>query len=312
MYIYIYILMTIYVYRHFWYVCFLKNIWYAHFWLNLNVMENAKLSGIVKQVFTLDPTFGIKDLDTFKLPKVNVRPDLVPELLAELPRIIYHSWTSSCLRKSLNMVSSQEGGPWRQEEPTIISLLGTPGLSGTKSLREGEPANSITSRSTPNLLCKVATASSGPTRPSSAQIGSQMRQSSASMTRTIGNSFGWAGHMKLPETGTTRWSRMSNIYMIEFGCVLPKKWWVCIDMYIYKYIYIYTRYVSIHVLNMIYFQRYDAWMFFIYKHVSLYLIKHRKITYICINHTDGKYHLTSLHRFVVEWWLQGLMLPFVP
>ena len=58
---------------------------------NKSVMEHAKLSGIVKQVFTLDPTFGIGDLDRFKLPKTNVRVDLVPELMAELPRIIYHS-----------------------------------------------------------------------------------------------------------------------------------------------------------------------------------------------------------------------------
>ena len=58
---------------------------------NKSVMEHAKLSGIVKQVFTLDPTFGIGDLDKFKLPKTNVRVDLVPELMAELPRIIYHS-----------------------------------------------------------------------------------------------------------------------------------------------------------------------------------------------------------------------------
>ena len=33
------------------------------------MLEHAKLSSIVKQVFTLDPTFGVKDLDGFKLPR---------------------------------------------------------------------------------------------------------------------------------------------------------------------------------------------------------------------------------------------------
>ena len=68
---------------------------------NKTVMEHAKLSGIVKQVFTLDPTFGIEDLDTFKLPKTNVRVDLVPELMSQLPRIIYHSCDLFVLEKIL-------------------------------------------------------------------------------------------------------------------------------------------------------------------------------------------------------------------
>jgi hypothetical protein len=58
---------------------------------NKEVMETAKMSNLVKQVCTLDPTFKATDLDTAKLPRTNLRPDLVPELMKELPRIIYHS-----------------------------------------------------------------------------------------------------------------------------------------------------------------------------------------------------------------------------
>ena len=58
---------------------------------NRAVVENAKISSLVKEVFTLDPTFTKADLDTPKLPRTNLRPDLVPEMLAALPRVIYHS-----------------------------------------------------------------------------------------------------------------------------------------------------------------------------------------------------------------------------
>jgi len=55
------------------------------------MIEHAKISSLVKQVFTLDPTYKIADLDTPKLPKTNLRPDLAPELMREIPRLIYHS-----------------------------------------------------------------------------------------------------------------------------------------------------------------------------------------------------------------------------
>ena len=44
---------------------------------NRAVVENAKISSLVKQVFTLDPLFTKEDLDSAKLPRTNLRPDLV-------------------------------------------------------------------------------------------------------------------------------------------------------------------------------------------------------------------------------------------
>ena len=65
---------------------------------NKTVLENAKLSSIVKQVFTLDPTFGVKDLDGFKLPKANVSVDLVPELTSKSNLSFLRS---ACVREGL-------------------------------------------------------------------------------------------------------------------------------------------------------------------------------------------------------------------
>ena len=42
------------------------------------VVENATISSLVKQVFTLDPLYKKEDLDGVKLPRTNLRPDLVP------------------------------------------------------------------------------------------------------------------------------------------------------------------------------------------------------------------------------------------
>ena len=56
---------------------------------NRAVTERAKISSLVKQVLTLDPLFKKEDLDTPKLPRTNLRPDLVPDLMADLPRVIY-------------------------------------------------------------------------------------------------------------------------------------------------------------------------------------------------------------------------------
>ena len=45
---------------------------------NRAVVENAKISSLVKK----------EDLDGLKLPRTNLRPDLVPEMMAQLPRVI--------------------------------------------------------------------------------------------------------------------------------------------------------------------------------------------------------------------------------
>ena len=66
---------------------------------NRAVTEMAKISSLVKQVFTLDPLFKIEDLDTPKLPRTNLRPDLVPDLIANLPRVIYHSCDRMAMEK---------------------------------------------------------------------------------------------------------------------------------------------------------------------------------------------------------------------
>ena len=58
---------------------------------NRAVVENAKISSLVKQVFTLDPLFKKEDLDGVKkLPRTNLRTDLMPEMMQQLPRVIYH------------------------------------------------------------------------------------------------------------------------------------------------------------------------------------------------------------------------------
>eukprot|EP00435_Cladocopium_sp_Y103_P055531 s1992_g18.t1 len=64
---------------------------------NKSVMAHAKLSNIVKRVFTLDPTFKKEDLDGNKFPMPNLRPDLAPELFKDLPRVIYHSCDRSAM-----------------------------------------------------------------------------------------------------------------------------------------------------------------------------------------------------------------------
>ena len=67
---------------------------------NRVVVENAKVSRLVKHVFTLDPLFKKEDLDGVKLPRTNLRLDLVPELMQELPRVIYHSCDRFANRQS--------------------------------------------------------------------------------------------------------------------------------------------------------------------------------------------------------------------
>eukprot|EP00435_Cladocopium_sp_Y103_P049886 s750_g15.t1 len=69
---------------------------------NKSVMEHAKLSNIVKRVFTLDPTFKKQDLDSEKFPMTNLRPDLVPELMRDICRVIYHSCDRSAMEKIIH------------------------------------------------------------------------------------------------------------------------------------------------------------------------------------------------------------------
>ena len=66
---------------------------------NRAVLDKAKVSNIAKQVFTLDPAFQIEDLDGPKLPRTNLRPDLVPQLMRELPRLICHSCDRLAMEK---------------------------------------------------------------------------------------------------------------------------------------------------------------------------------------------------------------------
>ena len=101
---------------------------------NKSVMETAKLSGIVKQVFTLDPTFSIKDLDSYRLPKANVRPDLVPELMSELPRIIYHSCDLFVLEKILEHGLIPGGWPNKTGRAHNHFIAGHPWTVGSKKL----------------------------------------------------------------------------------------------------------------------------------------------------------------------------------
>ena len=80
---------------------------------NRAVVENAKISSLVKQVFTLDPTFVKEDLDSGKLPRTNLWPDLVPELLAALPRVIYHSCDRLAMEKIVEHGLIPGGWPQR-------------------------------------------------------------------------------------------------------------------------------------------------------------------------------------------------------
>ena len=80
---------------------------------NRAVVENAKISSLVKQVFTLDPTFTKEDLDTPKLPRTNLRPDLVPEMMAALPRVIYHSCDRLAMEKIVEHGLIPGGWPQR-------------------------------------------------------------------------------------------------------------------------------------------------------------------------------------------------------
>ena len=101
---------------------------------NKTVLENAKLSSIVKQVFTLDPTFGVKDLDGFKLPKANVRVDLVPELMAQLRRVIYHSCDLLVLEKILEHGLIPGGWPNKTGRAHNHFISGHPWSVGGKKL----------------------------------------------------------------------------------------------------------------------------------------------------------------------------------
>ena len=79
---------------------------------NKAVLEHAKLSKMVKQVFTLDPAFSVSDLDSPKLPRMNVRTDLVPKC----SKVIYHSRDPLACEAPCNgtiQSKAREGHSWR-------------------------------------------------------------------------------------------------------------------------------------------------------------------------------------------------------
>ena len=81
---------------------------------NRAVVENAKISSLVKQVFTLDPLFKKEDLDGVKkLPRTNLRTDLVPEMMLQLPRVIYHSCDRFAMEKIIEHGLIPGGWPQR-------------------------------------------------------------------------------------------------------------------------------------------------------------------------------------------------------
>ena len=73
------------------------------------MVENAKISSLVKQVFTLDPLFKKEDLDGVKLPRTNLRP----EMMQQLPRVIYHSCDRFAMEKIIEHGLIPGGWPQR-------------------------------------------------------------------------------------------------------------------------------------------------------------------------------------------------------
>ena len=54
---------------------------------NRAVVENVKISSLVKTGVYFGPLFKKEDLDGAKLPRTNLRPDLVPEMMQQLPNL---------------------------------------------------------------------------------------------------------------------------------------------------------------------------------------------------------------------------------
>ena len=175
---------------------------------NRAVVETAKISSLVKQVFTLDPTFVKEDLDSGKLPRTNLRPDLVPELMAALPRVIYHSCDRLAMEKIVEHGLIPGGWPQRTGRAHNFSLRHIRGmiqLEG-KSLREREPESSTTLRLIRSSSSKAAVDCSGLTKQLSVLTGSPTKTSSAHMMLWIESSPGSIDPMRSPEWATTgRW-----------------------------------------------------------------------------------------------------------
>ena len=114
---------------------------------NRAVVENAKISSLVKKVFTLEPLLKKEDLDGAKLPRTNLRPDLVPEMMQRSCRESFTTVvTASRWRRSLSMESSREDGHRERGERTIFALPRTPGMTSLegRSSRKRQPESSIT------------------------------------------------------------------------------------------------------------------------------------------------------------------------
>ena len=159
---------------------------------NRVVVENATISSLVKQVFTLDPLYKKEDLDGVKLPRTNLRPDLVPELMQELPRVIYHSCDRMAMETVIEHGLIPAGWPNRTGRAHNFFIASHPwdeGVGG-KKLGGTRAGKQFTSPSTPSWSCRMGAACSAQTKPSSAQTGLATSVRCALMTRPTENSPG--------------------------------------------------------------------------------------------------------------------------
>ena len=172
---------------------------------NRAVVENAKISSLVKQVFTLDPTFTKEDLDTPKLPRTNLRPDLVPEMMAALPRVIYHSCDRLAMEKIVEHGLVPGGWPQRTGRAHNFFIASHPwdDTVGGRSWREREPESNTTLPLTPSSSFKVAVDCFAPTKRSSVPTGCPMKISYAHMIPSIASSPGSTAPMRLLVSATT-------------------------------------------------------------------------------------------------------------
>ena len=167
---------------------------------NRAVVENAKISSLVKQVFTLDPTFTKEDLDTPKLPRTNLRPDLVPEMLAALPRVIYHSCDRLAMDKIVEHGLIPGGWPQRTGRAHNFFIASHPwdDSVGGKKL-----AGNITLPLTPSSSSKAAADCFAQTKQSLALTGYPTRTSYAHMIPSTGSSPGSTAPTRSLVSGTT-------------------------------------------------------------------------------------------------------------
>ena len=150
---------------------------------NKEVMENARMSNLVKQVFTLDPAFQGHGLDTVKIPRTNLRPDLVPELMKELPGVIYHSCDQVAMEKIVEHGLIPGGWPTRTGHAHNYFIASHPWDVGSKKLAGTRAGTQFFLAFDAELVvqsgCRLF---SGPTKPFSIQTGSATGASSVHMT----------------------------------------------------------------------------------------------------------------------------------